>query len=228
MTDQQSEPPQGEPQPYIVPLTPDGRECLSFAPVTRAGWAAYFADVRSGESSYTWLRFGFAGHSSDPTREPIEVRELHVVSDAQSGVDFDSGYLRVIPFRRIEAAVNRPQHRDAMKDLVPSDVLVTRDMPFTDGWSDLTEVPDTWIFPPKPRRQTRPRVRFSAADSTHKRPDDFYAAVADLFLFLASSSPRPAQELAQEAGVPVTTVHRWLREARQRGLLVLPQRRGQG
>ena len=40
------------------------------------------------------------------------------------------------------------------------------------------------------------------------------------------SAPRPAQELAEANHVPVATVHRWIREAKVRRLLLLPAHRG--
>lgn len=49
--------------------------------------------------------------------------------------------------------------------------------------------------------------------------DEFYQQVADQYLLHAALSRRPAADLAEASGVPVGTVHRWVREARRRGLL---------
>jgi hypothetical protein len=63
------------------------------------------------------------------------------------------------------------------------------------------------------------------APSGHARkPDEFYEGVAALFLRYASETSGPAQRVAEQYGVPVTTVHRWVREARRRGLLRLGER----
>ena len=51
------------------------------------------------------------------------------------------------------------------------------------------------------------------------RPDDFYREVARAYLDLAQTSTRPASELAETRRVPVTTTHRWIKEARRRGFL---------
>jgi hypothetical protein len=51
------------------------------------------------------------------------------------------------------------------------------------------------------------------------RPEGFYAEVAHDYRHLAQESSRPAAELAEARGVPVTTAHRWIKEARRRGLL---------
>jgi hypothetical protein len=47
----------------------------------------------------------------------------------------------------------------------------------------------------------------------------FYRDVARAYLDLAQSSTRPATELATTHAVPVTTAHRWIKEARRRGFL---------
>jgi hypothetical protein len=61
------------------------------------------------------------------------------------------------------------------------------------------------------------RVRVTAKG--HKKPDEFYEAVARDYSGLAQSSSRPATELAKINGVPQSTAHRWIREARRRGLM---------
>jgi len=50
-------------------------------------------------------------------------------------------------------------------------------------------------------------------------PDGFYQTVAEHYRWHVAQSPAPAVHMALEAGVPVTTVHRWVREARLRGML---------
>jgi hypothetical protein len=58
--------------------------------------------------------------------------------------------------------------------------------------------------------------------------DDFYRFVGEVYGKAAVVSTRPAAELAKAWEVPVTTVHRWVREARRRGHLrpAEPGRRG--
>ncbi len=56
-------------------------------------------------------------------------------------------------------------------------------------------------------------------------PDEFYESVARAYRSLAALSPRPVAELAEANDVPATTVQRWVKEARGRGLLP-PGRRG--
>jgi len=51
------------------------------------------------------------------------------------------------------------------------------------------------------------------------RPDLFYRDVATVYLDYAQGSHRPAADLAERHDVPVTTAHRWIKEARRRGFL---------
>lgn len=58
--------------------------------------------------------------------------------------------------------------------------------------------------------------------------DDFYRSIGEVYGKAATVSTRPAAELAESWEVPVTTLHRWIREARRRGHLppAEPGRRG--
>jgi hypothetical protein len=58
-----------------------------------------------------------------------------------------------------------------------------------------------------------------AAGIARGRPDRFYADIAHEYKDLTRTSHRPAANLAERHGVPVTTAHRWIKEARRRGLL---------
>ncbi|HUR17003.1 MAG TPA: hypothetical protein VMZ33_06935 [Candidatus Limnocylindrales bacterium] len=51
------------------------------------------------------------------------------------------------------------------------------------------------------------------------KPDEFYRTVADAFGRLALVSASPASDIASANNVPVTTVHRWVKEARRRRFL---------
>ena len=51
------------------------------------------------------------------------------------------------------------------------------------------------------------------------RSDDFYAHVASAYRHLVSRTHQPAVHLARANNVPKTTAHRWIKEARSRGML---------
>jgi hypothetical protein len=52
-----------------------------------------------------------------------------------------------------------------------------------------------------------------------KRPDHFYREVASAFSFASATGPRPAARIAKANRVPPSTVHRWIKEARRRGVM---------
>lgn len=58
--------------------------------------------------------------------------------------------------------------------------------------------------------------------------DDFYKQVASIYARLASKVRNPVATIAEANGVPLSTVQRWVREARRRGFLpgALPGKRG--
>ena len=56
-------------------------------------------------------------------------------------------------------------------------------------------------------------------ETTWRRSDDFYAAVASTYRHLVAASARPVAEIAEANDVPRTTAHRWVKEARRRGML---------
>lgn len=55
--------------------------------------------------------------------------------------------------------------------------------------------------------------------TTHKYPDAFYRDVAKAWRLCVSLRVRPGPALAEANDVPVSTVQRWIKGARQRGAL---------
>lgn len=205
------------PAPYVIYTAIDGSESLSFAPVAGKGWAKFNSADTRATGVWVLLRFGRQGHGW-ALDEPIQIRELQII--AREGRKLGGSTLsREIPFRRLEAAVNRPDHAEAMRELIPSDGLFTDHMPL--GGDRQVD----WLGEPEAERQQRPRLKLRVPTG-YRKPDAFYALVADRFLWLATMSERPAQQLAEANNVPPSTVHRWIREARARGLLQLPTYRG--
>jgi uncharacterized protein YggE len=54
---------------------------------------------------------------------------------------------------------------------------------------------------------------------TRSNPDAFYQQVAEAYRDAVQDTRKVAVVLAEEAQVPVGTVHRWILEARRRGFL---------
>ncbi|GAA2600102.1 hypothetical protein GCM10010399_33620 [Dactylosporangium fulvum] len=120
--------------------------------------------------------------------------------------------LRAIPVGRIEAAANA-QLAVVDTPLGTAPVLNIRARPVTApvaedvGW----EMVEPALAVARTASSTAVRLR--------GRPDVFYREVADVYLNFAQASPRPACDLADQHGVPVSTAHRWVKEARRRGFL---------
>jgi hypothetical protein len=120
--------------------------------------------------------------------------------------------LRSIPVGRIEAAANA-QLAVGQRSIDTPPVLSPRTRPVAPpvavdtGW-EMVE-PALAVSRAAPAEGGRARGR----------PDVFYRDVADVYLDFAQDSPRPACDLADRHGVPVSTAHRWVKEARRRGFL---------
>src|SRR5205085_5015354 len=66
-----------------------------------------------------------------------------------------------------------------------------------------------------PETPSPERPRLTRPDGA--APEEFYPRVAAAYAQYAPRTRAPAKQIATEAGVPVTTAHRWIREARRRG-----------
>lgn len=130
--------------------------------------------------------------------------------------------LRSIPVGRIEAAANA--QLTVVEDAVVPAAVMHRRRPAS---LEPKESERGWDTTSPARAQTRPTGPAGTVlelaqqrDGTRRRhSDDFYRHVAAAYLSLAQASSRPAAELAEANGVPVSTTHRWIKEARHRGFL---------
>lgn len=67
------------------------------------------------------------------------------------------------------------------------------------------------------RKAQDPHKPLSRPDGSN--PDGFYRQVAEAYRDVLQTTPKVAKALAEEADVPVGTVHRWVMESRRRGFL---------
>lgn len=123
-----------------------------------------------------------------------------------------AAHLRVISVPRIEAYLNRDPWIGG-----PGALLDDSETTVADLRARAKEEP-----PAKPRKDLR-RTPLTRPDG--RNTDAFYLRVADAYNDHVQTNRAPAKGMAEEAGVPVTTVHRWVREARRRGFLA-PGRKG--
>jgi hypothetical protein len=139
----------------------------------------------------------------DPTGR---LRLVAVSVDSDPDGYIDVALWRSVPIARIETVLNHPRSYQSMFDNI--------DNPPQEGtrvteWNDLDGQYES-------TRKARLRLRTPKGP---KYPDDFYDDVADAYYRLALEGRAPAQVLAETNKVPKTTVVRWIREARHRGLL---------
>lgn len=133
-----------------------------------------------------------------------------VVADLLLTGGVDTTRLRRLPLGRIEAAANaRPDWIRARLDYPAPDVAGEVTQLFRGGRGKKAPEP-----PPEPAT-----VRLNVVPGARKRGEDFYRSVADAYRTLAGERRGPAKALAEANGVPPSTVHRWIREARRLGYL---------
>lgn len=125
--------------------------------------------------------------------------------------------LRSIPVGRIEATANSLFDGGDAGALGPDAELTPRTRISVDGgWEVHTdEVHDR----PEPQSQPPASLLLPDTQPHERKPEHFYEAVAALYRSLAIDSSRPAAMIAEANDVPVTTVHRWVKEARRREFL---------
>jgi hypothetical protein len=164
------------------------------------GWM--LADNERGER--VSVRFRPSGQGR---LDPVELR--------LDGPMLDSNTLRRLPLAIMETFANT-MWRSGIADLL--DKVPEGDL------HDRSYMPPQFSEPHAIRRnlvRKTARLKIPAGP----KPDTFYQQVAKTYSHLAQGSNRPAAELAEANDVPVTTAHRWVKEARRRAFLP-PGRKG--
>lgn len=162
-------------------------------------WARVLADDLGDHKVY--VRFAVVPSGR------LRVAELRVVASDGVGAEM----LRRVPLGRVEAMVNSPELADAVRADVEAATKVERDIGPAGEQEDHEEAEVSV------KRRTRRDLKLRIPDA-RRRPDDFYRQVA-VTMATASQTTRSAAEAVAAANeVPVTTVHRWMKEARRRGV----------
>lgn len=180
---------------------------MELQPSKRPGWATW---VDAPEGLSVELRFEQHGGR-------LRVRGIRMEAVAPLASDD----LRAVPVGRAEAALNAPAFRQALA-ATSLDRVKVHDL--GQRVAALQPIGEPTGFAVEQVASTANRhpddlVLQAAGDRPRQRPDLFYADVADMYSRLATTSRRPAADLAEANGVPVSTVHRWIRTARERGHL---------
>ena len=140
-----------------------------------------------------------------------EIVELYI-----RGRNLTTDKLRSIPLGHIEAiATTDPNVTPAIDGEVP--------LPMSQAANALGHRASQLLINAAHRKAYPPRKPLTRPDGSD--PDGFYKQVADAYRDVVQTTPKVAKVLAEEANVPVGTVHRWVLEARRRGFLP-PARQG--
>jgi hypothetical protein len=148
-----------------------------------------------------------------------------------SGRNLTTDRLRSIPVAHIENLANtNPGFRPHIEgdDNGPMAELVEQfrdeagqqiNKVFTDsvGLTDAADLTVTATLTASGSVHRRTREPLTRPDGSN--PDAFYRQVAEAYRDALQTTTKVAKVLAEEANVPVGTVHRWILEARRRGFL---------
>ena len=171
----------------------------------RNGWYQVTAD----DGVVFWAQVAYSPRKKRARIVGVYISDMTRVSQAG---------LRSLPLRHFEAIVNQNPEAWGVDDRA-----VTR------GHAAVLKAVN--LEDPSPAPQTHPwgeneELPFAEEDlmkfrdDNRSKPDEFYQYVADMYGAIVRRGERgPATVIAGSMSVPVTTVHRWVREARARGLM---------
>lgn len=142
---------------------------------------------------------------ADKEGDRSEIVELHI-----KGRNLTTDKLRSIPLGHIEAIATTDP------DVTPSD-RSTPPAPLSQSANAIGNRADQLLLNAAHRKARQHRTPLTRPDGSD--PDAFYQQVAEAYRDVIQTTPKVAKVLADEAGVPVGTVHRWIMEARRRGFL---------
>ncbi|WP_157846962.1 hypothetical protein [Streptomyces achromogenes] len=187
---------------------------------------------RSGEGPTVYLCYGVVGEEG---HERLDLRSVVM----RSGTDepLSGRVWRRIPLAQLEewltwvlirlpsalpethSAVTAQRNRDLFAHGAPD--VPSPSLDVLDDYFEATDAYRMITFSPVPSGMVvteSGRVPKLAAPEG-RMTDDFLKDVADAYRWATNAQKAPAPALAELAGVPVRTVHRWVYEARKRGIL---------
>lgn len=142
------------------------------------------------------------------------------------GPEVTPANLQAVPVAQIERMLNLVQiDPHTLTTVLTYGGLDYQILEDSDGSLTLAALRETAVGAPSDFRILEPisRPRLTRPDGAD--PDAFYERVADAYREYAPQTSKPGTKIAEEAGVPLGTVHGWIREARRRGKLP-PGRKG--
>jgi hypothetical protein len=171
------------------------------------GWVLWSRSVPGTTEGLMVYAKLFAPRETDRS----EIVELHI-----RGRNLTTDKLRSIPLGHIEAvATTDPNVTPAVDGEDP--LLMSQAANALGNRANQLLINEAY------RKAREPHKPLTRPDGSN--PDAFYQQVAEAYRDVVQTTPKVAKVLADEAGVPVGTVHRWVMEARRRGFLP-PARQG--
>ncbi len=153
----------------------------------------------------------------------ILIDALHV--EALANTSLGSSDLRPLQLSRLEAAINHPQAVELVRDVLTTKgpashrpgrargLRATSDRAGQERAAVHHELRYFGELAEERRAELREQAR-----TRGRRPDEFYKQVAEEVARAAAVTRSPVAQVATDLDVAPSAVHRWLREARRRGL----------
>jgi transposase-like protein len=159
----------------------------------------------------------------------IVIEALHV--EAVAGSTLTSADLRPLQLSRLDAVLNGPEASSLVREVLarkgPASHRPGRAQGRRLAWAGSSQKLDETLADLRRSGRMADERRAELrqdADARGRRPDEFYKRVAEEVARAAAITRSPAVEVATDLDVPVSTVHRWMREARRRGIISAPGR----
>lgn len=164
------------------------------------------------------MQFRQSGHTG------LERFDMHSVVMERGADDTLSGRTwRRIPFSELEMFMKLPEIREILTS--PCDVAPPTLEGLADYFAATEHLVKTQLTLPSGMlvgdgSEETPKGKFPMIKAPEGRlTDEHLQDVAQAYRWLSDANKPPAPAIADMAGVPVRTVHRWVYEARKRGIL---------
>ncbi|MFJ3024072.1 hypothetical protein ACIPH4_24470 [Streptomyces tendae] len=161
--------------------------------------------------------------SGSPGQERFDMRA--VVLKADEGDELSARLWRRIPFSQLERMFNFAPMVEVLTAPTPADVVAPT-LDTLDAYFEATSETES-VFGSinsdvlvSDEQEGNPPGKIPIVKPPQGRlTDDFLRDVAEAYRWFAEAKQPPAPGIADIAEVPVRTVHRWIYEARKRGIL---------
>jgi hypothetical protein len=167
-------------------------------------WSSGRGGTTEGLMVYAQLWAEKEGDRGEICQLAISGRNL---AGADPTTDVTTDRLRSIPVAHIETLANTNPNFSPHINGKPQNTMGQR-------FDAFRQETNRYVIAKARRKPRKPLTRPDGSN-----PDAFYRQVAEAYRDVVQNNRKVAKVLAEEANVPVGTVHRWVLEARRRGFL---------